>query len=311
MAEWKCAFRPTLPTHVPKSDYPWYRRKILKFFRAFAGLPCSPRFALDDPAAMPDFDQVVVGSDEVWNLRHPWYGGCPLFYGVGVRASRLVSYAASFGNYPDYYGLEPVWAERLGKFDAISVRDENSRLLVQNALGLTPDLVLDPCLQFPQQIIPQPQESRRVLPRPYIAVYGHNFSPAFSREVRHWAHLRGCHLVSLGYRNEWADTQWLSAGPHDFARCIAQAQAVATNFFHGCVFAINNAKPFVCETSFYRSIKVQSLMETVGGENHLVTEQSPPAVYHALLDQPLEPEICTRVIALRLQSEAYLQKALV
>ena len=142
-------------------------------------------------------------------------------------------------------------------------------------------------------------------------MYGHNCSPAFSREVRRWAHSRDLPLVSIGYRNEWADTQWLTAGPHDFAHCHAQAQAVVTNFFHGCVFALNNAKPFVCETSFYRSIKVQSLMQTIGGENHLVTEATPSAVYDALLDQPLEPEICDRIDALRRQSEAYLKKALV
>jgi hypothetical protein len=44
IAEWKCAFRPMLPTVVPKSDYPLYREKILRFFRAVAMLPLSPRF---------------------------------------------------------------------------------------------------------------------------------------------------------------------------------------------------------------------------------------------------------------------------
>jgi hypothetical protein len=33
---------------------------------------------------------------------------------------------------------------------------------------------------------------------------------------------------------------------------MARAEAVATNFFHGCVFALLNDTPFVCETSAYR-----------------------------------------------------------
>ena len=54
---------------------------------------------------MESYDLVVVGSDEVWNLHHPWYGGCSLFYGDGINARRLVSYAASFGNYSAWNGL--------------------------------------------------------------------------------------------------------------------------------------------------------------------------------------------------------------
>lgn len=81
LAEWKCAYRPVLPTHVPESDYPLYRKKIEKFFEVFETMPLSPRFELDNPASMEDYDAVVVGSDEVWNLYHPWYGKHPLFYG--------------------------------------------------------------------------------------------------------------------------------------------------------------------------------------------------------------------------------------
>jgi hypothetical protein len=148
-AEWKCALRPTLPARVLASDDPLYREKMRKFFCAFETLPLSPRFDLENPAAMESYDTVVVGSDEVWNLAHPWYSGCQLFYGTGLRTERLVSYAASFGNYDAWWGLEEFWAGLLKNFDAIAVRDENSARLIVNALGLNPAVVLDPCLQFP------------------------------------------------------------------------------------------------------------------------------------------------------------------
>lgn len=306
-AEWRCALRPVLPTPVPRSDYPLYRRKMCAFFDAFASLPLSPRFDLEDPAGMPDFDLVVVGSDEVWNLRHPWYGGCALFYGAGVRAGRLVSYAASFGNYPAADGLEPAWANRLRDFQSISVRDKNSRRIVEDALGFTPDLVLDPCLQFPLS----GEGEWRGPQSPFVAVYGHNFTETFAREVRRWAASRGWPLVSIGYRNDWADTQWLDADPHDFAQGMARAEAVATNFHHGCVFALRHARPFVCETTPYRSHKVRDLMAAVGGERHLVWEGTPPGAYAAGLGEPLDPEILCRVEGLRRASEAYLGRALV
>lgn len=306
LAEWRCGLQPVLPTPVPRRDRLLYAAKVLKFGRAIAALRRSPRFRLDDPAGMGRYALVVVGSDEVWNLRHPWYGGCGLFFGDGVQASRLAAYAASFGNYEASAGLEPAWAARLARFDAISVRDENSQQLVAAALGRAPALVLDPCLQFP----PTPEGRWRGPRRPFVAVYGHNFTPAFAGAVRRWADERGLPLLSVGYRNAWAHQQWLTAGPRDFAHCFARAEAVATNFFHGTVFALRFARPFVCETTPYRSIKTRNLLQAVGGERHLAAEDAPPTVYAAALDQPLEPAIAQQIACLRAASAAYLDRAL-
>lgn len=307
LAEWKCAYRPTLPTHVPESDYPLYREKIERFFSIFETLPLSPRFPLNKPEEMETYDAVVVGSDEVWNLFHPWYGKCSFFYGDGIKTDRLVSYAASFGNYPASWGLEQKWAEKLQNFDAISVRDSNSQMIINNALGIEPSIVLDPCLQFP--VHPDKRDVTH-LPQQYIAVYGHNFSEFFIKEIRAFAALKDLPLISIGYRNDWADEQWLTADPHDFAHFMANAEAVTTNFFHGCVFALRNKKPFVCETTPYRSIKVQGLMEQVGGEKHLVAEDTPTSVYTTQLSEPLASNITQKIAELRKSSNAYLDEAL-
>jgi len=305
--EWQCALQPTLPTAVPAADRPQYREKVLKFWELFRSLPLSPRFQLDEPANMPDYDLVVVGSDEVWNLAHPWFGYCPLFYGEGVRARHLVSYAASFGNHDAAAGLDPAWAEKLRNFDLISVRDANSQTIVEEALGYRPEMVLDPCLQFP--VVPDPRPDER-LARPYVAVYGHNFTESFAREIRRWADSCGLPLISIGYRNDWADEQWLTADPHDFAHFMARAEAVATNFFHGCVFALRNARPFACETTPYRRFKLQGLMAKLGAENYLLPEGAPAAAYDACLGQPLDAAIGQRIAALRQTSAAYLDRAL-
>lgn len=184
LAEWKCAYRPTLPTHVPETDYILYREKIEKFFRIFETLPLSPRFPLEQREAMENYDAVVVGSDEVWNLFHPWYGKCSLFYGDGIKADRLIAYAASFGNYPASWGLEQQWAEKLQNFDAIAVRDSNSQTIIHRALSMEVPIVLDPCLQFP--IHPDERDLSH-LPLKYIAVYGHNFSASYIHAIKEFA----------------------------------------------------------------------------------------------------------------------------
>lgn len=307
-SEWRCALRPQGRGDTPSRDRRSYAAKTRRFMAAFDRLPLSARFDLDDPSGLDGYDAIVVGSDEVWNLRHPWYGGSPLFYGDSLPAPRLISYAASFGNHDAAAGLDAVWRDRLRRFHAISVRDDNSAAIVRAGLGREPALVLDPCLQFP----PSPQPCADQPPEPYIAVYGHGFPGWYGQAVRDAAAALGCRLVSIGYRNDWADEQRIEAGPEDFAALIAGAAAVATNFFHGCVFALLNRKPFACVSSEYRSNKVRDLTALIGAQRHLLHEADAEAGgrVRALLAAPLDAGIFRRIEALRQSSAAYLAAAL-
>ena len=307
-AEWKCALQPTLPTPSPRADRPAYRAKMQNFFCAFDGLSLSPRFDLNEPSNMPRYDALVVGSDEVWNISHPWFGQKPLFYGADARADRLISYAASFGNYPADQGLDDYWVNYLRAFDSIAVRDDNSRNLIKKSLGYWPTLTLDPCLQWADLIAPDSPNIGDG--SDFIAVYGHNFSPEFAAQMRRYAGAHGLPLVSIGYRNDWADAQWLDAGPDQFADFIARAPCVATDFFHGCVFALLNHKPFVCEVNGYRSTKITDLLRTVGGSRHLTNADASEAEIDALLSEPLSETIAENIARLRADSNAYLEGAL-
>lgn len=305
-AELRCAFQPQLPVQTARADLPRFKAKVRVFFDAFDRLPRSRRFALDRPEESDTYDAIVVGSDEVWNFRHPWYGYKPIFFGDRLRTRRLASYAASFGNHDARLGIDPDWTAKLDQFDAISVRDENSRRLVQQSLGCDPALVLDPCLQFPPRRYGAPVDEA-----PYLALYGHSFPDWFAAAVRAWADSNGRRIVSIGYRNIWADEQRIEAGPEDFSALIAGADAVATNFFHGCVFSIHHRIPFVCALSDYRSNKVRDLADTLGATRHLVSEQTKPPAYASLLGEPLDPSIDARIDELRAQSSTYLATALV
>ena len=303
--EWRCAFQPQLPERTPRAELPRYAAKARLFLDAFDRLPQSRRFALDRPEEAGEYHTVMIGSDEVWNFRHPWYGFKPIFFGERLQTQRLVSYAASFGNHDADEGIEPHWAEKLGRFDAISVRDENSRAIVRRGVEREPALVLDPCLQFPPPD-PAPIDTGA----PYLALYGHGFPDWFAASVRAWAEANGRRIVSIGYRNEWADEQRIEAGPEEFSAWIAQADAVATNFFHGCVFALHHGRPFVSAPSAYRFNKVRDLTRALGAERHVVTEATPPATYDEMLGTALDPAIGERITALRAQSSAYLASVL-
>lgn len=301
-AEMRCAFRPILPAHTPRQDFPAYAKKVRAFDDALATLPLSAPFPLDRPDEIGRYDRIVVGSDEVWNLDHPWYGGCPLFYGEGIDAP-LVAYAASFGNHDAKGGLDPAWARRLDRFAALSVRDENSRRIVGAATGREPDMVLDPCLQFPVMAgkgdVPSHGD---------VILYGHNFPAWLSDHVGGWAKRTGHRIVSIGYRNDWADAQRLSAGPQEFAERIAGARAVVTNFFHGCIFAILHGRPLVAAPTAYRRNKIEGLMQKLGIPERIVDAGSGGVAIDGLLDRPVDAR--ERLKPLRARSEAYVRRAL-
>ena len=305
-AEAKCALQPKLPERTPRRELPQYRSKTRKFIDAIAALPRSRRFSLHEPEAAGDYDAIVVGSDEVWNFRHPWYGSKPIFFGDRLRTDRLVSYAASFGNHSAWDGIDPGWAGKLHRFSALSVRDENSWHLVAGSTGREPAIVLDPCLQFPGAA----KTSEGPAHESYALVYGYRFPAWLSRSVRKWADRRRVRLVSIGYSNAWADDQLVSAGPVEFARAVAGAGAMITNLFHGCIFALLHGKPWLTTPNEYRSIKIPDLASLIGEEVRIVGDDTPQQEIDELLMAQVEPGVAARIDELRGRSEAYLDAAL-
>jgi hypothetical protein len=304
-AEVRCALQPGLPHRTPRHELKHYAEKTRRFVGAISSLPLSKRFSLHEPGTSEEYDAIVVGSDEVWNFRHPWYGSKPIFFGDGLKAKRLVSYAASFGNHSAWDGIHPDWARKLGNFSAISVRDENSWHLVRNGTDREPAMVLDPCLQFADFIPSEEAEEQ-----PFALVYGHHFPRWLKERTRRWAASRKVRLISVGYSNDFADEQRIAAGPREFARLMAGAQAVITNFFHGCVFALVNGKPWVSAPSDYRSIKIPDLASTVGEQRRLVDEGTSEVAFADLLDRRVQPEVRARIQEARVRSREFLSAAL-
>jgi len=304
-AELRCALSPALPSATRSDDIPRYVRKIRAFRRAVQELPRTAPFPLDQPHNSEPCDLVIVGSDEVFNLDHPWYGGWPLFFGEGVPRQRLAAYAASFGNYQRGCIGAP-WRDWFSNFEAISVRERTGLRILDEAGLAASELALDPCLLCP----PDQRDAGAIgAEARYLAVYGHSFPDWFARRMLSWSRERGLRLVSIGYRNDWADDQRIDADPDAFRMLMSNAAAVATNFFHGCVFALINKKPFACAASAYRSNKVRDLADLLGAGRHLVSESAPHDIDAALEASP-EPAVYERITAMRASSEAFLDRVL-
>jgi hypothetical protein len=303
LGEVRHALRPQRP--APKTDVFRLLMKTLRFLSAQQCLQRTSLFSMSTPPDFSHLDLLVVGSDEVWNLAHVHLGGVPLFFGETLRPKKLVSYAASFGSYNAAEGLPEVFAQRLRRFDHISVRDENSRQLATSGYGREVPLVLDPCLQFK----PTASHSRSFSPSDYLLVYGKNFDLQIATHARAWAQARGLRIISIGYRNDWADESVLSAGPDDFVNAFRGASAVVTSYFHGCVFSLRFDKPFAVQLSHYRANKIRGLLSSVNSPHRIVTSQSPERL-DELLSSPIEAAVMTNIAEQRRLSDEFLHGCL-
>jgi len=299
-----CALAPLGGGADERADVPQQVAKIRAFRRAVADLPLGRRFDLARPDTMEPADIALFGSDEIWNLDHPCYGGTPLFFGEGVPAARYATYAASAGSYDAARGLDSARAGRLAAFADVSVRDDNTRRLYRDATGREPAIVLDPCLQFPP-----PADGGAEGGPGRLVVYGHGFPSWFAAAVVAVARRRGLSIVSVGYRNAFADEQRIAAGPEEFRTLIASAAAVATSVFHGCVFALAFGRPFVAVATPYRRDKLRDLVALVGAEGHLADERRPEAL-DTILSAPADAVVERRIEALRARSDTFLDRVL-
>lgn len=115
------------------------KKEIVEAYDRFTGEHLSPEL-LD----LCGVDTLICGSDQVWKLQMP--GLHEVFFLRYPGDFRRISYAASIGckEVPKYN--ERRLKKYLCDFDAISVREDDARQLLEKELGLDIEQVLDPVL---------------------------------------------------------------------------------------------------------------------------------------------------------------------
>lgn len=216
-------------------------------------------------------DLVVIGSDEVFSLE---IGINPFFYGAGLLANKVISYAASFGpttkQLIDQRKLGGILKGGLCDLDAVSVRDQNSLDLVSFYTGQKPDLVSDPVILYgykEEQKQFQPQEDN------YIIVYSYdkNFRDKKSRNaIRKYAKEHGCKVYSIGYHHRWCDKN-ICPGPIEMLGYFRNAKMIVTDTFHGAVVSLITGAQFVVKLSGNKN-KLEFLLSEYCLENRIVDD---------------------------------------
>lgn len=196
-------------------------------------------------------DVQVIGSDEVFNCvqSNSNVGFSPDLFGKGTRATRLVSYAGSFGNTTmekiHHTGIADELAGYFRHFDRISVRDENSQKIVTELTGTKPPVHIDPVLAFDYMGEEPRIPTHRLHEKPYLIVYGYSgrLTTAENDDLRAYADSLDAEILSFGGLQASADA-FIDCSPLELLAYFRDSLGVVTDTFHGAILSIINERPF-------------------------------------------------------------------
>lgn len=192
-------------------------------------------------------DTLVIGSDEVFNCtqRNCDIGYTRELFGRGHQSENLVTYAASFGNTTleklDHYQIETEISGMLEHFRYLSVRDDNSRQIVEMLVNRTPQLHLDPVLIYDFwgkcKEIP-----KSVKEKDYLIVYAYpgRMRPEECAAIQEYADEYGKKILCIGGVQPIG--RFVDCSPFEVPAYFRHADAVVTDTFHGTVFSVIASK---------------------------------------------------------------------
>lgn len=282
-----------------------FREKYFTFSRACT----SPEEIAE---AVSGYDVLITGSDQVWHFAQ----AAPFFleWGMPYKGKRI-SYAPCCGHKEQPQERIGQIKEWLSQFDHISVRNDFSKEAIERLTGKPVPVVADPTLLIDLNDVQQKVE----LPcAKYILMYtlGNEILGGHEKVIRSIrkkvgnipvvAVIPSAHKPHLA---PWADIKIWEAGPAEWLYLIANASFVYTDSFHGVLFAIKNARPFL---AYYaekgRSPRLMDLAERyhIGGCIAGNAEES-----EEKLAEPYESAVTLDMIRLHVEkSMAYLHGSL-
>ncbi len=225
------------------------------------------------------YSTVVIGSDEVFNCCQkpsPAWGFSTQLLGNVENADNVFSYAASFGatTYDDILktGILDEVKDNLSKLSAISVRDDNSKNLIQKIINKEQEIHLDPVLisDFEDEI-----ESSNDFhsDKKFMIVYSYAGRINNHKEIKNiktFAKKNDLKIYTIFCRYKWADKTIIPETPFQLLKIFRQAEFVVSDTFHGTIFSIISHRKFCTLVRDSNKEKMKSLLKKFNLESQAV-----------------------------------------
>lgn len=218
----------------------------------------------------PEVDWYIAGSDQLWNVSVTMKDA--FFLDFAPPNAKRATYAVSMGSYQVPLKYKNRMFELISKFDAISVREEETQKFVENLLNKSDfvKLNLDPVFLLSKEDWTAFGKVREIGFK-YILCYplaGHRFMNEALKKLKHLTGYKVVVITTDLLVRIKGDVYIKNASPEEFIYLVQHAEYVLTASFHGTAFSALFEKKFY---SFLGSspARITGLLKRLGIENRI------------------------------------------
>lgn len=187
----------------------------------------------------------IVGSDQVWN---PYISRMREVDLLDLKnANCKIAYSASFGVEDIPYHLKEYTSRQLKKFNAISVREDKGKEIIEElTFRKDVEVLVDPTMLLTSdewdKVSKKPKQLDNIKKDKYILNYFlGELSASRKQEIEKIAKKYNCHIINILDKKD----PFYVCGPSEFLYLEKHAFLICTDSFHSSAFAIIYNKPFV------------------------------------------------------------------
>ena len=223
----------------------------------------------------PQADIYIAGSDQIWNTLFPNGRDAAFYLDFAPKASKRISYAASFATEDVMEEYKPFVRKMLQNLDVISIRERSSLPLLASLGREDGVAVCDPVFLLSKgqwnEIVSHTHEKER-----YLLVYDTEHSAKIQEIAQQIAKEKKLKIYNVsGFRLGYVDKDMWTSSPLDFVQLIRDADYVVSNSFHATAFSLIFERDFcVVNRSEGINERMKSLLMSYNVAQRLVKEYS-------------------------------------
>lgn len=234
----------------------------------------SRRQLLPRQLELENVDEVIIGSDTLWNVKDYYFKAMISYYtGNSLRDKKFSTFGTSAGQaeITDYESIAENF-KALENAKRICVRDKHTRAIIECFTKQIAELVCDPTLLFTSDFYKNLLDHYRVpvVQEKYLLLYIFGELDLNTINIiKKFAETYNIKIVSLANIRKWADYN-IAAGPMEFIKYFSKAEYVVTDTFHGTVFSTIFYRKFIAIQR--NKLKVNEYLESIGLSDKICKE---------------------------------------
>lgn len=259
------------------------RRKanLQEFMYKQLGLSSKPKYRTKDDIC-DEFDVVFYGSDQIWRKQgmKSFPGFDSWYWGADNVKAKKVAYAASMGNVNVDDNDRTFIKACLNKFDAISVREDSLKKLL-DSLAVSSELVIDPVFLLDAKEWIKLTSDVKPLKDRYVLVYnllGNDETVRFAENLVKEKNLKIIEITKKYKFFALSNRYNYTASVEDFLSLIYHADYVVSNSFHGVALSIIFKKQFFATGMGHKADRVLSLLSLLNLRERYVNKTYPDKI---------------------------------